>query len=282
MSLKALYPSIKDKFNIKVIIWDNSEEKQKDEQFDSIKDLNFEYVCANGNLGLAKAYNYAIYVAKNNNIKWLITTDQDSELTKEYFDNISPTFMHVIDKDVVAVVPKILNKKGKVYSPAHHKSLFSEKVFEIDEYGIFDDISTINCCSMLSVDFLHEINNYNEFFDLDMLDIWLYRKIRDAGKNVYVTQATIFHDFACDGKISNSRKKSIMKSKACYIKIFESLSVRIKYAYILFKESVYCLIKRKHFKESLKSFIEFIFMSRRSCKKRMEMHTLDNHTRTML
>lgn len=265
--------------NLKLIIWDNSKERQADEEFEFLEGLDYQYICAGGNFGLAKAYNYCLYKAKENNVEWIITCDQDSQIDDFYFNEIMRVFREGPEEETVAVVPRILNKANKLVAPAHTPDILYRKALGMSDTGYHTDITTINSCSMLNVEFVAGLGGFNNLFWLGTLDIWLFTQIIRAQKKVYVTEALISQDFASDGNISKFRRNNIIISEAQYIKLCEPKKFAPKYVCYQIKTMIYHLTKEFNLKKASYAFItiiKFIFMSRKKCIKLEKSLNINN------
>jgi len=144
------------------------------------------------NGGLARAYNHALAEAKSKGCRWMLLLDQDSELPAD--------FLHAVQKgmrameprtDVVALVP-VVRLGARRLSPVipmlgrerpYHKCNVIESRW----------LMAINSGTCVRVGFIEEIGGFCSDFWLDYLDHWLFRKIAQCNKSIYITDAVIEH-----------------------------------------------------------------------------------------
>jgi GT2 family glycosyltransferase len=214
-TLKQIMNSKSNPFkDIELILYDNSPIKH-DFTPPRNEGIHITYYHDPRNLGIAAAYNYAWAAAKQNNSQWLLLLDHDTELTQEYFNSIL-NFSEIPEK-VVAVVPKI-NSENIMISPVYSQSL-RPLTEERPSPGVQDQaVMAINSGSLIAVSFLNEINGFNEDFPLDYLDHWLFFKIYEKGRKVFLINATLEHELSVLDytRVSLQRYQSILKSEANY------------------------------------------------------------------
>ena len=164
------------------------------------------------NLGIATAYNFAWSVAKENKSNWLLLLDHDTELTDDYFNEVFNNLEKT--KDVAAVVPKI-NSENTMISP-----VFSDFLRPLKEDrplpGLqVKPVMAINSGTLISVDFLNEINGFNQDFSLDYLDHWLFFEIYHKGRKVWLMDITLEHELSVMDytRVSLQRYQSILDSE---------------------------------------------------------------------
>jgi GT2 family glycosyltransferase len=196
---------------VNIVLYDNSKEKQ-DFNTKDYPDLPFTYVHDPRNLGIATAYNYAWAVAQENGSDWLLLFDHDTQVTKEYIDQI---MLHrSLNESVVAVVPKITTNQVMI-SPVYSdtlRPLANEKPTE----GLqTKPVMAINSGSLISVDFITEMGGFNPRFALDYLDHWIFFEIYARGKKVLLLDVTLEHELSVMdyNSISLNRYKSILGSE---------------------------------------------------------------------
>lgn len=84
-SLIRYLPVYKNNNNITLLVFDNSVNLVN--KVDK-KDIDYIYIKNEGNIGLAKSYNQATKYANLMKSEWMLLLDQDTELSKEYFETI--------------------------------------------------------------------------------------------------------------------------------------------------------------------------------------------------
>ncbi|WHX99996.1 glycosyltransferase [Neobacillus sp. DY30] len=205
--------------DIELILYDNSPEKH-DFSSPRHEGIHITYKHDYRNLGIATAYNHAWSMAKANNSQWLLLLDHDTELTQEYFNSILN--ISNVPEEVAAVVPKI-NSENTMISPVYSNSLRPLKE-ERPSPGIQDrPVMAINSGALISVNFLNEINGFNEDFSLDYLDHWLFFKIYEKQKKVLLIDVTLEHELSVLDytRVSLQRYQSILDSEVNFYQNFK-------------------------------------------------------------
>jgi glycosyltransferase involved in cell wall biosynthesis len=214
--IDSKYSSFKD---IELILYDNSPTKHDFTPLDH-EGIHTRYYHDPRNLGIATAYNYAWSVAKGNNSKWLLLLDHDTELTQKYFDSMFN--LSNIPEKVVAIVPKI-NSENIMISPVYSDSLRPLKE-ERPTAGIQDrPVMAINSGALISVDFLNEINGFNEEFALDYLDHWIFYEIYENERMVLLVDVSLEHELSVLDytRVSLQRYQSILDSEVNFYRNFK-------------------------------------------------------------
>jgi GT2 family glycosyltransferase len=219
-TLKQIMNSTSNPFkDIELILYDNSPDKH-DFTPPPHEGIHITYYHDPRNLGIATAYNHAWSVAKGNHSQWLLLLDHDTELTQEYFNAILT--LDNIPENVVAVVPKI-NSENTMISPVYSHSLRPLKE-ERPSPGIQDKpVMAINSGAFVSVQFLNEINGFNEDFALDYLDHWLFYKIYEKNRKVYLVDVELEHELSVldYSRVSLQRYQSILDSEVNFYQNFK-------------------------------------------------------------
>ena len=175
--------------NYKLIIYNNSPEFVIPELENAL------LVNSTKNTKLPEAYNYALNYAIENECKWLLLIDQDTELSEDYFNSLS-VFLNINkDDNIVAVVPTL--KDGEqILSPKRISSVGWWE-YQLRHTGIqHGRVIAFNSLSLLRVGFLKTAGGFSEKYPLDMLDHWYYNQIYLQRKQVYVLDCTISHNLS--------------------------------------------------------------------------------------
>jgi glycosyltransferase involved in cell wall biosynthesis len=205
--------------DISLVIYDNSPEEQYVDKL-QIEGLEVTYKHDPRNLGIATAYNYAWSIAVGNGSKWLLLLDHDTELTISYVDQILnlPEF----PSEVAAIVPKIISE-NKIISPVYSHSLrpLQEKrpLKGLQELPVM----AINSGSIISMNFLNEVEGFNEKFPLDYLDHWLFYEIYATCRKVWLLDVTLEHELSVMdySRVSLQRYQSILDSEIYFYKDYK-------------------------------------------------------------
>jgi rhamnosyltransferase len=177
-------------FITKIFLIDNSENLNSD-IFNYYKDNpKVKFVFNGRNLGIAASMNLAIKFALEEDYKFLLTMDQDSE-----FDN----------KSLATLLTFIRNDKTiGIYSP-FHKNKFFTKSPSIKSFEEVSDVMTSG--NILNLDIVKEVGYFREDYFIDYVDIEYCFRLRNYGyKILQVNNSILVHNEA-----NLSRKKFLWK-----------------------------------------------------------------------
>ena len=175
----------------KLVLYNNSIEKH-------IVGSDDEIVINSGrNDKLAKPYNYAWRMAKEEGYEWIMLLDQDSELTSDYFIVLNDAIRHA-GNDIAAVVPQI-NCNGTIISPTsmHGFSGPFWTVKRVDaEVPKNRYVSAINSAALVRTSAMTEIGGFNEKFPLDYLDCWYFYQFHKHGFRIKTMPSVVNHQLS--------------------------------------------------------------------------------------
>ncbi len=217
------------KHTIDLLVFDNSPQRQYNENVFSYKNLNVFYFSDETNPGLARAYNYSLLEASKLSKKWILLLDQDTLFTEDYIKELYSFDKDQIGQDVVAIIPKVnsIDNPNKIISPAKMYIGGVFKPINLRSGVSFKPISAINSGCLINVDFLKSINGFKNNFQLDMLDHWYFREIYKTNKQVYLLNSTIYQSLSVSGNfednISIERYRKMLNAE----KMFVSLNGRM-------------------------------------------------------
>ena len=191
------------------------------------------------NRGVAKAYQFAYQVAKQDKFRFLVLLDQDSEITHEFIYALDEI---VDDHDLPIAVwcPNVLSC-GKPISPYSLSFMgwpnFSPRSDADRLYGI-------NSFSVVNMKFIESIGGFNTFYWLDCLDLWLYERARQTDWKVVRLNTSVKHDLSLvSGEISLARLKSIAYFEACFVVEFGTIA---RIAGTIFRLGLRGIKRKKH------------------------------------
>jgi GT2 family glycosyltransferase len=177
-----------------LFVYDNSPEYYYDKK--AIKEYpgTITYVHDKSNPGICKPYNLGLEKSVQNNKKWLLLLDQDTELTEDYLVKLSQVVQ--ISNNYASIVP-VIYSNGNIVSPTRYDFIGRMKAISFeDSGGIVNNITAINSGACVNVNFLSEIGGFNELFPLDMLDHWLNSEIEKHGENIFVLDIKLQHNLS--------------------------------------------------------------------------------------
>jgi GT2 family glycosyltransferase len=246
--------------DFKLLIYDNGPETQNI-NFDF--PFKYEYIHDPSNSGLAVAYNYALKHAIINGYKWILLLDHDSVLPKEFLHEAFQILNENIDKsdDVVAIVPRVVQKRLKV-SPALHmwgaRINPKKKIMTGKHIG---RITAINSGNLIRTSFLSKIGGFNNEFKIDYLDHWLFSEIERVGSTVYVSDTIIDHELSINNPktIDTARYGSILEAEACFYKKYGKRGEYQFYKLHLIYRAMKQLVRRDKnlYKATLRKIMDF-------------------------
>ena len=228
--LKSNIDNIKKQVKI-LILCDNSDDKKLKQEIKKICEKNFIYIDNKGNKGIAYAINRAIEYSKNNNIKWLLTLDQDSlcplDLIKIYKKYIS--FPNV------GIVCCAVNYNNNIIDIGKEKYQF------VQEH--------ISSASLVNVDICAKLGGYDENMFIDLVDFEYCYRLRENDYKVLLTNEVVLNHNLGELKIVHIPFKSI------YIPNHNKFR-----KYYISRNTIYCCKKNKKHISILKCVCKLIIL----------------------
>ncbi|WP_249630527.1 glycosyltransferase family 2 protein [Streptococcus uberis] len=129
--------------------------------------FSVEIISLNENFGIAKALNKMIATAKNQNFKWVLTLDQDSECPP----NLIEKLMKYTSSQVAIVSPNIFYKNNE-----HLQSIPSATVVEKEW--------VITSASLTNISAWEKINGFDDYLFIDKVDYDFCIRARKAGYKI--------------------------------------------------------------------------------------------------
>lgn len=185
-NLIEIIKKLQDK-QIKFIVIDNN--STINNSINVLKKINKSNIHFNkSNLGVGGALNIGVNYAKKNNVKWIITFDQDSLFNDIFFEE----YLKIINEyNFDSLVP---NLNGK-----------SKKILIFDFPKISNLITSGHC---IKIEALDKINNYNESLFIDGIDYDVFLKLNDLKlKTIRCQNSILIHN------IGLSKNKKIIYHK---------------------------------------------------------------------
>lgn len=169
---------------------------------------NIVYLSKRSNLGLSKAYNFALdYISReigfNDNL-WIMISDDDTEFSNDYLDNVKNAIVST-GSEVISGI--IVDQDGNYLSPTKRcKNIFLTEY--VKQCGKYSDINLINSGCVIKSTIFNRLR-YDEDLFLDMID---YKFMYDLSKNCFddveIVEGKITQNFSGTQKTSLSAKKS--------------------------------------------------------------------------
>ncbi|WP_367369430.1 glycosyltransferase [Pediococcus ethanolidurans] len=193
-----------------LILYDNSPNKELDI---SLK-ANYQYIHDNQNNGLIDAYNFSIKRAYEVGATWVTFFDQDSEIPDNFFED-TKKLENTVLQNVVSIVPKVFVKQIKISPFSSTYSLFRVKKNQID--------TAINSGNTVRVDFWKQLSlEFDRNFQLDFLDYFFFKKVKDYGMKFVVSTISINHSLSSSNyKTMNfKRYNDFLKSENRFVQSY--------------------------------------------------------------
>ncbi len=193
-----------------LIIYDNSH----DEQTPYVINPLIHYAHNRHNVGLAKAYNYALARANQRKDNLLLLLDQDTEVPMSYLSSLTQVD---ITHQVAACLP-LINSGGYQISPIYVDQYIGKESKNVPVGATTTPLMAINSGATISIRALNEIDGFNEEFPLDYLDHWLFWRLSQLKKVFLVMDQTLEHDLSVldYSQVSTKRYESIIQSETLY------------------------------------------------------------------
>jgi rhamnosyltransferase len=232
------YNSIKEQVD-KVIIVDNFTTNENSKKYLKQLSTDVEIIYNDKNYGIAKALNQAAKYAINNEYKWLLTLDQDSEFLPDTYKLILSSYEKMQD-----------NKKIMLLAPQYKKRILISdtgnldyKVININKIKWKKEKLVITSGSLMKTEIFNNIGFFEEKLFMDRVDFDFSLKLNKYGyvskvaKNIY-----FFHEFGSE-TLKHGFKVSNYSAKRRYYIAKNSVYVFKKYFFYFPKESLYLILR---------------------------------------
>jgi len=181
---------------------------------------------------------------------WILLLDQDTDLPVSFLPQLAEAGRTLLNEELIAaVVPKI-RSRGKLVSPTRPSALRRQKPLDPECSGlVMGPLTAINSGTMVRVSFIGLLGGFERVFWLDFLDHWLFNRICNAGKCVYVLNAVLDHHLSIENytsDVSETRYRNILASETIFIRTYAGRWDRICYPVVLLARALKHLIWRKN------------------------------------
>lgn len=223
VSLEAIFSADSALLNsAAVLMWDNSPEPLKEPQVS----FPLQYLHSSINRGVAGAYNEACKLAATLGCRWLLLLDQDTTLPAEFMAKMVSYSRRFRDAtNLAAVLPTIW---------VDHEYMFPRVVrfgrtraYSQDFEGITEEeTTTANSGVLIRVAALQEIGGYNEEFDLEFSDVYVFHQLHKRGKQFWVAaDIKLVHQLAISdygGAFTPARYERFLMAEEAFITLYKS------------------------------------------------------------
>ncbi|SHL00757.1 Glycosyltransferase, GT2 family [Selenomonas ruminantium] len=189
-----------NKNNVSVIVVDNSTENFNNGSL--AEKSGWTYMSMNGNVGLSKAYNRALDLIQDKDgvVIWL---DDDTNITREYFDVLEKDVLENCQIDIFA--PVIQGQDGKYLSPNEYHFLRNKQLKNKDDSIDCLRFNAINSCTAVRMR-VYEKYRYTVQLFLDQVDHQFFEDQRNIGRTFKKMDVVIQHNLSIKNKVSNIEK----------------------------------------------------------------------------
>ena len=174
-------------------VYDNSPYEQEKLLFNQYWNITYESDLTNS--GLSKAYNQAASHAKNNNKKYLLLLDQDTEFP---FSSLNVYLESINNNDFKLFAPILKIQGGKIMSPCLYTKKWG-KLIDYISHGVhsLDNYVPVNSGLCISLSDYFLAGCYNEKIKVDGADFqFIERFKKKVGTRFYVLNLEIEQDFS--------------------------------------------------------------------------------------
>ncbi len=189
------------------------------------------YVPAARNEGVAGAYNYALSLAAHEGFAWMLTLDQDSQLPPEFLLRLHAIALRLqYVSETGAIVPHLLSG-GRPLSPVRIRPWGVSYLHRHIAGFVMGEIHAFSSASLFRVKALQQIGGCHPAFWLDYQDAYLYRKLHQCGRKVYIAEdLEVEHDLSL---LSGSRIMGVerfanfLQAESAYCDLFRGRIGRV-------------------------------------------------------
>ena len=174
--------------DIDILVLDNSEKVTGNTEY--CKNNGIRYISMNGNKGLSKAYNAAVRNSLNSDV--IVLFDDDTEVSKEYFDVLRKSLNRYPDVDIFA--PIIKGQDGVIYSPNEFNFLRNHFISDPRQKISQNSFNAIASCLAIRMR-VFDGYRFNEKLFVDQVDQFFFCEQRKLGRKFRKLNVEILQHF---------------------------------------------------------------------------------------
>lgn len=191
---KNVYDSITYNFvkkykNIRLIIFDNSDESFRLKNKDYCDSRDIIYYTLDKNIGLSKAYNYCINKIEKKG--YIIILDDDTTLTDKYINEV----FEIVEENIKSVCLPIIIANEQIISPVQVQFNCRIKIAKSLSTLNSRNISAINSGMLLKLKIFDDLV-YNERLFLDYVDHDFMKQIRKNKIDITIMNSIIKQNYS--------------------------------------------------------------------------------------
>ncbi len=215
-SIIKLYNSIKEQVD-ELIIVDNASTEEESRKILEELSQKLKIIYNNKNLGIATALNQGAKYAIENEYKWLLTLDQDSEFFPHTYETLLASYKNMPDKDdVMLIAPKYKERQCIMYNvqctikdndkerqcTINDKMTKDLKIRKESNVLWKEVILNLTSGSLIKTESFKKIGFFDEKLFIDQVDNDYCYRLKKAGYKTKIAQNILFLH-----KLGNSKKK---------------------------------------------------------------------------
>ncbi len=254
-SIEKIKNELVDLFDLDILVYNNYS------QIQIPKHSDYQIFNSPTNSMLAGAYNYALNLAINKQIQWLLLLDHDSTLTIQYFKELHNALTNILEN--TACITPIITNNNKQISPLKYKPTIGPKWFlkPIPSGTHNTCIYAFNSATLINTIAISSIGGFPTEFPLDDLDICYFYRLYQKGYSTHVLPIEIEHqlsvlDYAKN--MTHERYQSILDSDKLMAKeIGKTAQIALTLRVIIRAiKQLFSPVKRKYTLQTLKSIVK--------------------------
>jgi GT2 family glycosyltransferase len=229
---------------LKILVHDNSPEPPFPAF--NLPSARVEYFHTPTNPGLAVAYNRALAMARNSQIRWLLTLDQDTELDRHFLFQLLTAIES--KERACAFVPELV-KDGLVLSPQIVRKVFYHRLPIGFSGFVAEPLVAFNSAACLSVEALVAIGGFPEEYWLDYLDHIVFYRLQANGGRVYVLDSQLAHNLSLqnmESEVSIERYSNVLAAEWKFVRETNSSGGTLIHRIRLLKRALVHALKLKN------------------------------------
>jgi GT2 family glycosyltransferase len=182
------------------------------------------YVPGGRNEGIAGAYNYALRWAARKHFAWMLTLDQDTRLPPEFLLRMRAIALRLKEvNEVGAIVPHLLSR-GRLLSPVRIRPWGVTYLRRHTAGFATGEVHAFNSASLFRVRALEQIKGCDPGFWLDYQDAYLYTKLHQCGRKIYIAEdLEVEHDLSllsASRPVGGERFRNFLEAESAYCDLY--------------------------------------------------------------
>jgi hypothetical protein len=204
---------------LSILVYDNSPMAQRFDALDwPFGQSEYRHDAANG--GLAAAYNYALALAQDKGIDWLLLLDHDTVVGLELFSTLMRQIAAPIPASVCAIVPKLVQHQT-VISPQIVGKFRNHSVAPTFSGVSSRPVTALNSGACLRVKAVMGIGAFPQEYWLEYLDHIMFSRLQGGGGQIVVLDVTIQHRLSLlnlEGEMSAERYANVLSAEWLFVR----------------------------------------------------------------